>query len=89
MASQMDLFGGEEESQEVLNAGEDGEEDEEGKENVVDGIVIQDRVANDYDKKTKKTVAWQEGKLSIIVDYMDDHYDKLVGHTKGPDYRKV
>ena len=89
MASQMDLFGGEEESQEVLNAGEDGEEDEEGEENVVDGIVIQDRVANDYDKKTKKTAAWQEGELSIIVDYMDDHYDKLVGHTKGPDYRKV
>ena len=89
MASQIDLFGGEEESQEVVNVGEDGDEDDDEGENTIDGIVIEERVVNDYDKKTKKTVAWQEGELSIIVDYMEDHYDKLVGHTKGPDYRKV
>ena len=89
MASQMDLFGLEEESQEIVNVGEDADEDEDEEENTIEGILIQDRVANDYDKKTKKTVAWQEGELSIIIDYMDDHYDKLVGHTKGPDYRKM
>ena len=85
----MDLFGIEDDSQEVVNAGEEGDEDDEEGENTVEGILIQDRVANDYTQKTKKTVAWQEGELSIIVDYMDDHYDKLVGHTKGHDYRKV
>ena len=83
------MFGEEEESQEVLNVGNDGEEDEEDEENTIEGVVIQERAPNDYDRKTKKTVAWQEGELSTIIDYMEDHYDKLVGHTKGPDYREV
>ena len=37
------------------------EETGEDEENVVEGVVIQDRPANDYNATTKKTVAWKEG----------------------------
>ena len=63
------------------------EEDDDG--NTIEGVVIQDRPANDYDKKSKKTVDWQEGELSIIIDHMEDHYDLLIGHTKGNEYRRT
>lgn len=46
----------------------DGEEAEEEESNVVEGIIIGNRKANDYDKRTKRTIAWQEGELSIIID---------------------
>ena len=87
MASQKDMFCEEDESQDVIDVGDGGEEEDEDGGDTVEGVVVQERVPNDYDAKTKKTVAWQEGELSIIIDHMDDHYDYLVGHTKGNEYR--
>ena len=89
MASQQDMFNDTEDFNEVLDVGNDDVDKDEEEENTVEGVVIQDRVPNDYDKKTKKTVAWQEGELSIMIDHMEDHYNLLVGHTKGNEYRKT
>ena len=81
------MFCEEDESQDVIDVGDGGEDEEEEDGDTVEGVVVQERVPNDYDAKTKKTVAWQEGELSIIIDHMEDHYDYLVGHTKGNEYR--
>ena len=89
MASQIDLFGDNEDGEEVVDVGNGGEDDDEDGGDTVEGVFIQERPANDYDKKTKKTVPWQEGELSIIIDHMEDHYDLLVGHTKDNDYRRT
>ena len=89
MASQKDMFCETQELDVDVDVGNEDGEDEEGGENIVEGIVIQQRAANDYNPKTKKTVAWQEGELSIILDHMDDYYDLLVGHTKDHEYRRT
>ena len=89
MASQNDMFCETQEGEDDVEVVNEGEEDGEDEENTVDGVLIQERPANDYNKKTKKTVAWQEGELSIMIDHMDDHYELLVGHTKGHEYRRT
>ena len=89
MASQNDMFGDWEESQDIVEGAEGGENVEDDEGNTVEGVVIQERAANDYDKQTKKTVNWRDGKLSIVIDHMEDHYEHLVGHTKDNEYRQT
>ena len=60
-----------------------------GESNVVEGVVVGNRRANDFDKKTKRTIAWQEGELSIIIDHLDDSLDLLFGHFKESEYRRM
>ena len=83
MASQRDLF--EDQSQqgfENLN-GEEVEDREEGEEGLV-----QEREANDYDPKTKKTKAFQAGELAIIVDHMDENLQILTGFCRDHEYKR-
>ena len=79
----------ERESQDVMDVPVGVENEQEDKGNTVEGVVIQERAANDYDKHTKKTVPWKDGELSIIIDHMEDHYEYLVGHTKDNEYRRT
>ena len=88
MASQNDMFNDIQDPEYDVEGGNDDGQEEEGGENTVEGVLIQERPANDYNSKTNKTVAWQEGELSIIIDAMDDHYDMLVGHVKDHEYRR-
>ena len=89
MASQNDLFDENLGNEEPVDIDGDDLEAEDDEGNVVEGVVVGTRRANDYDRKTKRTIAWQEGELSIIIDHMEDSLDVLFGHCKESDYRKT
>ena len=47
-----------------------------------------EEMVNDYDPKTKKTVMFKEGELSVLIDHLDNNLDNLIGHIKNNEYRK-
>ena len=84
MSSQRDIFqDNSQQGYENLNDGELGEreEEEEGTE--------QERTANDYDPKTKKTKAFQAGELAIIVDHMEENLNVLTGFCRDHEYKRL
>ena len=87
MASQNDLF--DNNSQVVINADAEGEgNDPEGGDEGMETLVNGAREANDYNCRTRQTVKWKEGEMSIIVDSMEENLELLAGHTKGNEYRR-
>ena len=83
MASQRDLL--DDQSQQGFEnlGGEEVEDREEGE----DGA-IEEREANDYNPKTKKTKAFQVGELAIIVDHMDENLQILTGFCRDHEYKR-
>ena len=89
MASQQDLFNESLANDKPVDIDGDGPDAEEEESNVVEGVVVGNRPANDFDRRTKRTIAWQEGELSIIIEQMDDNLDVLFGHCKESEYRRT
>ena len=44
--------------------------------------------ANDYDPKTKHTVKFQDGELSILIKHLESNLANLVGHIRNNEYRR-
>ena len=88
MASQNDLFDenlGNEENVDIDGDQQDAEDDDG---NVVEGVLVGTRRPNDFDKKTRRTIAWQEGELGVIINHLDDNLELLFGHCKESEYRR-
>ena len=58
MASQEDMFTENLAHEEPVNIDGDGAKAEEEESSVVEGVVVGNRKANDFNKKTKRTIAW-------------------------------
>ena len=89
MTSQNDLFEedlGNAEPVDIHGHQQDAEDDDG---NVVEGVVVGTRRPNDFDRKTKRTITWQEGELGVIINHLDDKLDVLFGHCKESEYRRT
>ena len=84
MNSQRDLFGDQSQQEFEILDGDETEARDEGQEGVVTG-----REANDYDPKTKVMKAFKEGELAIIIDHMDENLEKLTGHCRDHEYKRI
>ena len=85
MASQRDMFDEESQNYEGDEAVGDADLPEEGPD-VVENFGAEE--ANDFDAKTKKTVKFKEGELSILIDHLDNNLDNLTGHIKNNEYHR-
>ena len=84
MNSQRGLFGDQSQQEFEVLDGDETEARDEGQEGVWTG-----REANDYDPKTKSTKAFKEGELAIIIDHMDENLEKLTGHCREHEYKRI
>ena len=50
----------------MIDVTDGGEDEGDNDADTEEGVVIQESAPNNYDAKAKKTMAWEEGELSII-----------------------
>ena len=85
MASQRDLFEDSQhaEGEEAHGEAEIPDEDQ----GAVGDENYGEEEANDYDPRTKRTVKFKEGELSILIDHLESNLQNLTGHIKTNEYR--
>ena len=84
MASQRDMFENSQqgEGEEPHGEAEIPDEGAGGEEN------YGEEEANDYDPRTKRTVKFKEGELSVLIDHLENNLQNLTGHIKTNEYRR-